>query len=386
MVWYGEWPNSVNSVDLSVDEAEYSGLARVKTYVDTENNFIETFDSSTGFYVRSGVLANGIDTGVDPFMRNYPQLIDIGVMGTCAHALNGLCRQAGVQCYQKGNSVVRQNMSVGDFVSIAEQCASKVFQFALGGRGDVDQHPQFEKLLAISRECGIVPNFTTSGIKMSSTIANVCKRYVGAIAVSWYRSQHTLDAISTLLRSGIKTNIHYVLGNNTIDEAIKRLEDRSFPRGINAVIFLLHKPVGFGEEANVLQQSDPKVGKFFRIIDTLDQPYMIGFDSCSVPALVTMAKSIDHVSTDCCEGARYSCYIDAQMNMTPCSFAQDTCWFVDLRTTTIADAWNSEPFQRFRHTLRNSCPDCPDQPLCRGGCPIVNRVTLCSRKERCYDS
>ena len=224
----------------------------MKIYIDTENKFIEKFDTRTGFYIRSGVIENGKDVGVDPFMRNFPQLIDIGIMGRCTHGLDGLCRKASVQCYQSGDRVVRENMSLSDFISIAEQCAGKVFQFALGGRGDAEQHEHFEQILAISRDHGIVPNFTTSGLKMTPKIAKVCKKYVGAIAVSWYRAQHTLDTIHLLLRSGIKTNIHYVLGNNTIDEAIERLKNRSFPEGVNAVIFLLHKPVGLGEEANVL--------------------------------------------------------------------------------------------------------------------------------------
>jgi radical SAM protein with 4Fe4S-binding SPASM domain len=357
----------------------------VKVYVDTENKFIEKFDARTGFYVRSGVMKNGKDTGVDPFMRNFPQLIDIGVMGGCTHGLGGLCKKGGVQCYQNGDRVVRGNMSLSDFISIAEQCAGKVFQFALGGRGDVDQHEHLEQILATSRGYGIVPNFTTSGLKMTHEIATVCKQYVGAVAVSWYRSQHTLEAIHTLMRSGIKTNIHYVLGNNTIDEAIERLKNRSFPKGINAVIFLLHKPVGLGEEANVLQCNDKKVKEFFKVVDDLEQPCKIGFDSCLVPGLVTMAQNVDYISTDYCEGARYSCYIDAQMKMMPCSFAQGSRWSVDLRYLSIAEAWKREPFEKFRNFLRSSCPECRDRSLCGGGCPVVNQVTLCDRKERLYE-
>ena len=214
--------------------------------------------------VFSGVIKNGKDTGVDPFMRNFPQLIDIGVMGGCTHGLEGLCRKAGIQCYQNGGTVVRENMSVENFTSIAEQCAGKVFQFALGGRGDVDQHEQFEQLLAVSRKYGIVPNFTTSGLKMSPEISKICKRYVGAVAVSWYRACHALDAINILLRSKIKTNVHYVLANNTIAEAIEHLKNHTFPNDINAVIFLLHKPVGSGGEENVLQHEDKRVKNFFR--------------------------------------------------------------------------------------------------------------------------
>ena len=112
----------------------------MKKYHDTENSFTELFDTRTGFYARSGVIENGVDTGLDPFMRNFPQLIDVGIMGGCTNGVAGLCSKAGIQCYQSGGRVERENMSVNDFNSIAEQCKGKVFQFALGGRGDVDQH------------------------------------------------------------------------------------------------------------------------------------------------------------------------------------------------------------------------------------------------------
>ena len=283
-------------------------------------------------------------------------------------------------------------MSLDDFTLIARQCAGKVFQFALGGRGDPDQHEQLEKILRTCRDNGIVPNFTTSGLKMTPVIATLCKRYVGAIAVSWYRSRYTLDAIDMLLQAGIKTNIHYVLGRNTIDEAITKLNIRSFPSRINAVIFLLHKPVGLGKEENVLRYNDKKTNEFFKAVDNLEQPYKIGFDSCMVPGLVTMANNLDFTSTDYCEGARYSCYIDAQLNMMPCSFAAiaqaetGSHWSGNLRNHSITEVWESEPFEKFRNHIRSSCPDCRDRLFCGGGCPIVNQITLCGRKERYYEN
>ena len=207
------------------------------TYIDKVNNFIESFNPKTGFYFRSGVIQNGADTGVDPFMRDFPQLIDIGIMGQCAHGSEGLCNKAGIQCYQNGDNVIRNNMSVKDYVSIIQQCSGKVFQVALGGRGDVDQHEHLQQILSITRDHGIVPNFTTSGYNFTRKIADMCNEYVGAIAVSWYRAPHTIKAIDTLLTVGIKTNIHYVLGKNSIDEAIYLLKNNLLPHEINAIIF-----------------------------------------------------------------------------------------------------------------------------------------------------
>lgn len=78
---------------------------------------------------------------------------------------------------------------------------------------------------------GLVPNFTTSGYGLTPELAAVCRKYCGAVAASWYRSTYTQNAIRMFLDAGVKTNIHYVLGKNSIDEAIERLKGDDFPSG-----------------------------------------------------------------------------------------------------------------------------------------------------------
>jgi len=174
-----------------------------------------------------------------------------------------------------------------------------------------------------------------------------------------------------------------VLGNNTIDEAIYKLSNNGFDKGINAVIFLMHKPVGLGSQENVLKVGDKRVKEFFKLIDDNSTDFKIGFDSCSCSGIINFTEKINRDSMDYCEGSRYSAYIDAQMNMIPCSFGnQDSKWFVDLNKFTIKEAWNSEVFERFRNSLKYSCKNCSDRSSCGGGCPIVNEITLCDRKER----
>lgn len=77
-------------------------------YYDKKNNFVETFNPETGFYIRSDDLT----TGKEPFMRDFPALLDIGVMGHCVHGASGLCIQSGVQCYQNGLHTQEPNMSL----------------------------------------------------------------------------------------------------------------------------------------------------------------------------------------------------------------------------------------------------------------------------------
>ena len=352
--------------------------------VDKKHRFFSAFDTETGAYIRSGVLdEDGRDTGVDPFMASFPHLIDVGVMGHCVHGKTGLCMKAGIGCYQSGPLVDAPNMRVEDFRWIAEQCRGRTNQLALGGRGDPDQHEHFEELLRVCRENMLVPNFTTSGYGMTPEIAALCKRRCGAVAVSWYRNDYTHAAICMLLEAGVKTNIHYVLGRNSIDEAIARLEGDDFPQGINAVIFLLHKPAGLGRRDNVLDASDSRVARFFAQVDGA-HPFKVGMDSCCVPGAVRLCRNVAPESLDTCEGGRFSCYVGPDMVMVPCSFDQERRFEVRLRGedgVTIEQAWNSEPFEAFRNIMRDACFGCNMRELCMGGCPLMPEIVLCDEKE-----
>ena len=445
----------------------------IKRYFDKENKFAEIFNTKNGMYMRTGVLdENNKDTGVDPFMRNFPALIDVGVMGHCVHGKSGLCAKSGVQCYQNGLKTCEPNMTLDNFKKIVDECKDKCFQFALGGRGDVDQHENFAEILQYCKENDIVPNFTTSGLGMTPEIAKICKEFCGAVAVSMYSRlesivpdiayralpngekkayssiddipvlftfndeddkcrwqaphyvidgtlyrwdelhhiavsgepteyeyfrifneknsvakngipNYTINAVNMLINAGVTTNIHYVLGNNTIDEAITRLKYNGFPKGINAVIFLLHKPVGLGKEDNVLDASDPRVAEFFALIDNQKFPFQIGFDSCTVPGIINFTKNIAPESIDSCEGGRFSMYITADMKALPCSFDnQDLRWAVDISSNSIKSAWDSEQFNDFRSHFLNSCPNCPNKASCYGGCPIRRQTVLCASEHK----
>ncbi|MBQ6968612.1 MAG: radical SAM protein [Lachnospiraceae bacterium] len=341
-------------------------------------DFISAFNPENGKYFRSGIIKDGRDTGVDPFMAPFPELLDVGIMGHCIHGRVGLCSKAGVQCYQDGLHSVAKNMTVDDFDSLASQCSGKVFQFALGGCGDPDQHEHFIEILKICRRYRIVPSFTTSGLGITPEIARVCKEYCGAVAISWYRSDYTLKAVRTLMEAEVKTNIHYVLSRSSVDEALDRFGNDSFPDGINAVVILLHKPIGLGTKDEILPISDLRFKKLLNTVITGRFRYKIGFDSCTVPALLNRDYPIDTDSLDTCEGARWSAYITPDMKMLPCSFDNQACkWAVDLRRYSIKQGWESQQFEAFRKHFREACPDCENRRLCLGGCPICSEIVPC---------
>lgn len=345
-------------------------------YVDRKNKFIEIFNKDTGFYMRSGIIENGKDTNVDPFMRNFPNLLDVGIMGHCRNS--HLCT---VGCYQ--GKMNKPNMPFKNFKSIIDQCKGKVFSCALGGSGSPNEHEEFENIVKYAKENDIIPNYTTSGIELTDEQAEITKKYCGAVAVSEYGQDYTYSAMQKFIDHGCKVNIHYVLGNDSIDSAIKKLRNNDFYKGINAVIFLTYKPSGCIKKNNVLKYEDPRVKKFYELIDKGDYDFKIGLDACHMPAVFNFLKNVNIDSTTSCDGASFSAYITPDFQMIPCSFDTITRKFaVDLDKYTIEDAWNSQQFENFRNYHRNSCSSCINKINCNGGCPLYNEINLCNRIEK----
>ena len=343
-----------------------------KKQIIEHKDFTSMFNGNTGFYMRSDLKGH---PGVDPFMAEFPELIDIGIMETCV--CSGKCK---VDCYQRACDRKGSNMSLDEYKSIVDECYGKVFQVALGGAGDPDTHENFKEILEYSALNNIVPNFTTSGILMDKEKAELCYKYCGAVAVSEHFTDYTDKAVKILLDANVKTNIHFVLNTETIDKAIDILKTGNYREGINAIVFLMYKPVGLGKHEKVLRYDNPKVKEFFGLINNNKCKFKIGFDSCSCSAIVNFSEGTNFIMLDFCEGGRYSMYISADMKAYPCSFANQTNTGFNLRNGTIKEAWDS--FNYFRERLNTSCLSCNDRLNCMGGCPLLSCITLCNRQER----
>lgn len=363
----------VKAVRLDVEGKPIEEQDVLNVY-DTTYHFYERFYTKDGFCVRFEVL-EGTEAGQDAFMRSYPALLDIGIMGRCVCA-----NRCNVDCYQNAKNRHEANMTVANYRRIMEESKNKVFQVALGGAGDPDTHENFEDILKITREYGITPSYTTSGIAMTPEKARLSKEYCGAVAVSEHNAEYTKRAVEMLIEAGVPTYLHYVLSRESIAEAVERLKKKKFYDNLTAVTFLLYKPIGLGQAEKVLKRDTPKFQEFVDLIATAGgMPFRIGMDSCSSPMLIGL-KSIPKEYYDTCESGRFSMYISSDMKAMPCSFCnQDKSWGVDLTTCTIEQAWSGEVFNSFRKSLKTSCISCSDRGQCMGGCPLCSDIVLCDR-------
>lgn len=353
-------------------------------YKDNKYRFYEFFNEKNGTLVRSNIIG----TKQDADMRSFPELIDIGIMGHCMSGEAGICAKSGIDCYQSAVGFKRSNMPIENYEMILKQCQGKTFQVALGGAGDPNKHDKFSEILALTRHYGIIPNITTSGFEISSEEIENIKRYCGAAAVSYYSrlnekkeetNPDTLKCIKKILNKNCITNIHYVISTETIDEAIYRLQYDVFPRGINAIIFILYKPVGLGKVEKKLRW-DGKLQHFLDIAIKEKHPYRVGFDTCFTSALIHYDNYLSTMSIDACEAAKFSMYIDCEMNAYPCSFDnQKGEYRVSLRENSLVNVWNSIIFENFRNNVKSKCERCSKINMCKGGCKLDLDIELCGK-------
>ena len=348
---------------------ERIALGNMKIYKDKKYNFFEVFNENNGFLLRSNIIKNNRETKKEPTQRSYPELIDVGIMGHCLACEEGLCKNVGVNCYQYAQVRKRPNMSLDDYKEIVRQSKGKTFQIALGGAGDPNKHECFGEVLKYSVENGIIPNLTTSGFGLTDNEIDLIKKYCGAVAVSYYSkldengnetNPQTINAIERFIAADCRTNIHYVITKQNVKEARYRLENGLFPKGINAVIFLLHKSIETDLKSKTLDGRDVDYIDFIKTATSGKFDFKIGFDSCQTPALKRFSVNVAKEALEYCEASRFSMYIDCEMNAYPCSFAWNAASYsVSLKGKSILDAWESNEFEKFRK--RQYCKVCEKQ-------------------------
>lgn len=369
----------------------------MKRHVDFKNEFISMFNPETGFYVRISfdeikteekdgkrLIAAKFNKNKEAFQSEFPELADICITKRC----NNTCPY----CYQNANST-GEHMPLENYKKVIDQLKGKAFQIAIGG-GEPTCHPDFVEILKYTREAGIVPNYTTNGILFSLIkttgvvkmdvkygdnmvhdcipILNASKKYCGAVAVSYHEDMEVLkNAIETMTEFGIKTNIHYIINKNNIEKVDEVLD---IPN-VNAVIFLLYKPVGRGNKDLVLTKEDfPRLESFIKKIKEREKP-KIGFDACFCNYLIRYTD-FDPSYFDSCDSGRFSVYVNQDMTVSPCSFNSEN--FGSLENQSFDGIWNGEKFNEYRDKLKeHSCKGkCVKFEQCYGGCPILD-INLC---------
>lgn len=331
----------------------------------TEQHYQTIFNRKTGFFLRIE------DEGwPEPFWSsNGPELFDISITNYCERGCSFCYRQANKNgkhiVYEKLLSIVKQAKEIG------------VLQIALGG-GNPNQHPQFTNILQMIREHGIIPSYTTNGDGLTDEVLAATASFCGAMAVSLYPPyDHYENLIRRIKKYSIKVNLHIILKSDTIEILMQWLQNPPlFFSHINALIILNYKRIGTKEDLSIKDKT--QLEAFYSIVSKC-RFVKIGFDSCSVPGIVTW-MNINTSLIESCEAARFSAFIAEDLKMYPCSFMVGSDNYGDLNSESLLDVWQTnQVFELHRERIKqNKCYNCIHQSLCNGGCVFMPEINQCT--------
>jgi len=316
------------------------------------------FNQADGFFIRPHD---------EEWDKDSPELLDISITNFCTNNC--------AYCY-KDSDEKGKHIDVKGLENVLAQIKDRVPQIAFGG-GNPNQHPQFAEILEMTRQkYDIVCNYTTNGKFLTDEIIKVSKGNCGAVAASWHNNLELLkNTIERLTSAGVKTNVHYVLYDDSVDLLHEWIKSKpAFLEKVNAIILLALKSKGraasiighnpYSEKYKVLF-NDIFSGKFIT---------KIGFDSCSVPHIIKHITEKQMMMVDYCEGSRFSAYISENLKFSPCSFMAESEGVQLDENSNFLDIWrNHEVFVNFRSKLKNvdQCKNCSYNTNCRK-CPLFD--------------
>lgn len=326
-----------------------------------------SFSKRTGDFARWGKTKED-----DPERAPFPEIMDIEIATAC-DGIGDTSAQKGASpcrfCY-KANKRAGEQMSLETFKKIFAKIGigTPLTQIAFG-IGNLYGHDDMWGIFKHTRDNGVIPNVTINGWELTDEIADKLASLMGAVAVSRYNPKDVCyDAVKKLTDRGMtQCNIHQLVSLESYDNCMELLRDmQTDPRlaKLNAVVFLMLKPKGRGTALGQMKDYD----KYKAMVDyALERGLRIGFDSCSVPSFLNVAKDHpDYVmfeqSTDRCESGLFSLYIDVKGKVWPCSFGQNRDDLEPIDVLAIEDfsrdVWNSPQMDRWRKRLTDNNRSC----------------------------
>jgi len=305
------------------------------------------FNKKTGYFARCGKTIED-----DPIRAPSPEIADIEI--------STICNQGCSFCY-KNNTCFGKNMDLYTFKQVLSKFPKNLCQIAFGV-GDTEANPDLIPIIKYTRDCGIIPNITINGTGSNSILKELADN-CGSIAVSYY-GRRSEKCIKKLLDCGhTQVNIHSVLSKSNLLSCYE-IADKIYTKkiNINAIVFLLLKPVGRAVLDDVVTYTD-----FYNLSNMcIDYQISFGFDSCSSPfALLALPANL-HKYIEPCESMLFSIYCNVDGNIYPCSFAEQAGYKgVSILDNSLDEIWNSEETKDWVKSLSPNCLNCKNVKNCR---------------------
>ena len=335
----------------------------MKIKFESNENYCYFFDYETG--------RNLTIEKTNFFLRKKgPNLLDVSITNRCNRNCDFCYRQSHIN---------GEDISVDDYKLIIKQAKDcGVQQIAIGG-GEPTIHPEFVEILRITKENGIIPNYSTNGDNLNDTILDYTQKYCGAIAISIYDNISNYESIVLKLTEhyNIKVNLHFILRKDKIEAYTSLLKNPpDWFNKLNSIIFLNYKPANGNQEICLKNVNCDMLQLFFNSVKNFNC-CGIGFDTCSV-SFICKYLNIDTSIFDFCEAGRKSAFINEKLDVSPCSFYTNKS--DNLNNESLKKIWTSSKiFHLHRIHLSKINRFCNNFVSCHNGCPIyeINACNEC---------
>lgn len=122
------------------------------------------------------------------------------------------------------------------------------FQLAIGGSGEPTLHPDFPEFLRVSRELGIMPNYTTNAMNLTEEVLEATERYAGGVAITCHKHLRRFWEPGILKLAPItRLNLHIIpMCKEDVDDFVQIFY--KYKEMIEYFVILPYQSIGFGGE------------------------------------------------------------------------------------------------------------------------------------------
>ncbi len=259
-----------------------------------------------GFYVRNRAYSP------------VPETIDVSINNWCNHGCE--------YCYT--NATVNGTHAPVDLIQkIITGLDQPPYQIAYGG-GSPTQHPDFIKILEVTRELGTVPNFTTEGVNLTDKILAASNELCGGIAITFhaFRGIDVFAKRYQKLRRGFhrQINIHLIADKNVATNLDALVGLNKQLGRFNIVLLAYYPEVGRSTLTGLMPKRVYMTEFPEAIKRARDAGNQIAFSEGLIPYFLSRPEiGIDTSMAIPTEG-HFSCYVDMQGRMSTSSFDPPT--------------------------------------------------------------
>lgn len=297
-----------------------------------------------------------------------PETIDVQITNRCGFGCE--------YCYM--DSTPKAEHGPKDLVkTIIEGFDQPPYQMAIGG-GEPTTHPDFVEILETVKSYGVVPNYTTSGSRITDEVAGATNEFCGGVAMTYHAfkgfdwfERHYVELREKL---SVQINVHLIADKDVVDN-LDDLTDAIDNIGPSNIVLLAYYPdIGRAGYEGLMSKSTYHEKLPEAIGRALNEGHEIAFSEGMIPYF--LSRPDIGVNTDFAAKSEglFSCYIDMSGRMSHSSFEPP-----GESSDTVFDAGSQALWNRLRTPWGpsgGSCFGCKFNRECTT--PDFNHYAICA--------